>query len=1740
MWYWVTWNSFMVKIRKPLEAGMIMADQPTTIPLLPNTTTQNPAPFVEPSQDQKDKIQIQTLKVLDIFRQILPSNYVSQVTGPYYTLQFQAIAEQIATFQITAQECFEDASYDYTRSEVLYQILGMLVFPDATVANWPIIHGDISYREFLRRMVTLLLQGSTKKTIKEGVELLTTATVEIIERSIAARELKGTSAWSFDDQFTFDINISQDRQIEVTIPPNPPVTIDISTFPDDPFTLVQNIKIVMKALKPAHTIYEQRFLFKEAYSMLIPDTCTMEYSNYYYDDSRRFCLGAKEITGTAGATLTDRTLFSDPTRDFTSVQAGETLTILSGTNMTGGDGFVETPQMTPETYPGRYRVESVLYFPIGEDTTACAYTTSPTGLAGWVTVSGDTLTDTRSPNLNIPYVEQDFSTCVEGEILTITNGNNAGSYRLKTLCGNYGGPVGEVPSGSLITEVRVAPSILRVQWRMPVVATGQSYSVTVDRLGKQVPKAESDTVLVITQVVDSVLTSWLFTQHGPLVKNWGDATPATKQDVLVYNGLILLDIAEVNPYTGKITLQTPITGGTSVRVVYYWVRSPTMALSGLNTEGLVLNKWNYASGRNSVTAVAGLGAMDTARFPFRVVLGPVTRLAPLLTSWRYLGFENEYSALLNSQASLCLNQNPTLTSKPGFNVPTNGVVIIYEGEVIPTLDGWDLAGRDDGIVHTGYGTYILIDNQSGAYDPPDNPRLATYFRPIDLTFPSVVNFVTRYFVSSYTLDGIYTGVGFGINDPEYLFFVGNLVINGVQHIGLLLDPAQPQLAASWLLGPQVQGAIQTIQILGTTQYAVKFNTADLPTGLTTGNRFQIFNGTQAGVYTISTVIPNCDGTTTLGISETFPADYKLYGNRDVTAVFEIIWSHWPLTYRLNLDPISQTILLAVSGLVSGQIIATDKTETTFPLLATSLLSAISVPEKGFGNIWWGSTSSWATNTSEWSFVRYGITPDQSSTMSQLVEVPEPVVPPIPYDFVLLPENQPEQWFLDQGFGFSLNNPSAPTNMFLNKGVASDSLPITFGYTRVEPYFAVDSTIELSTTFKTLFGSYGADSCISLKDTKREVRLGTLTIFETGAVTGVRRNLISFPSVNFVGYLDPVTSQDWEATVSGGGTYTYHEEDLWINQQIYQQVDFNKVLDVTNLPDGYKTGGIFEARLAITEYVCGAGEKISPFFGACFSAQIAFPYVAVTKYMVLVHFGFTGGTPYVYLCDSSHAVIASYAFDWTDGELHSYRVNGSLDGVTITIDDTVQLTIADPSPFVMIPTPTDNVAIFGTIITTDVIGTSTSQWRSFSFVEFADGDVVVPGDAGITRTLGVWKGGDPTEINNWEIPRIDSTTDTNSNVATTFVDIHGNTVTSIKYMDWHNSMDVRIVRNSTWGVTVYRPDIVPVPPDFYPEPPYYDPAYPVSAGWINVEYVKLPRSVDTFGTVAFGALEPNSLCWQEWKLLNYSIYKNPPADYSQPQHMVLNYYNVISSGERSEDVTWETLVVQTLNSTSVSLLPTHIFASSIWKIIDGSTIYTSNEWTFDKASQTATLGKDAQNVQRTFQNANVTVVFIPGKPVTNTYLGSQPLLDGITNLNEGTPPVPKKQVGDKSVTGALYNALEFIKLEQGQTGLIASVCEGDVGYAVSGSSYWNLINPPNDGNASPITQILFASGGNFVGPVIDGSGNITAYNNPLGGLLNQVMLYPIGLPHATQNMVTSYEETVPSPVDTLTEIHVDPV
>lgn len=417
---------------------------------LPFALIQNPAPNPVTGQGAKTAKQELVDAIMDNFRLVLPSNYVAQVTGPWYSLQFQAMAEQLASIQLTANEIYKDSDWDFTRSDFLWQVLGTLVFPGASSREGiPQLDGDLAYRQFLHKMVLYLLEGATKKSMAQGIDALDEdITTTIVERYLESPPRDPSGAYTIEDQFIVDVLVEGVA----------------NSFPADPIVLQKNAQLVLAALKPAHVFYSYSYLFRDAFDKIADDSGGMRFDldSYYYADLRKWCLGAKRIAGT-GEVLSSRTLFTDPSVSFASIRKGAFLTITSGTN------------------EGSYRVVGTQALASGLDPTSRPYTLSTTPVVSGVcrVDDGETLTDNA----------QDWGQYPAGTQITLTEGPNAGTYLLEAVLGHEGGLMGT--PGIQGSVVRVSPSTLQLDQRIPEAAISQPYTVGVDRLGIQTPRPVS-------------------------------------------------------------------------------------------------------------------------------------------------------------------------------------------------------------------------------------------------------------------------------------------------------------------------------------------------------------------------------------------------------------------------------------------------------------------------------------------------------------------------------------------------------------------------------------------------------------------------------------------------------------------------------------------------------------------------------------------------------------------------------------------------------------------------------------------------------------------------------------------------------------------------------------------------------------------------------------------------------------------------------------------------------------------------------------------------------------------------------------------------------------------------------------------------------------------------------------------------------------------------------------------------
>lgn len=1027
----------------------------------------------------------------------------------------------------------------------------------------------------------------------------------------------------------------------------------------------------------------------------------------------------------------------------------------------------------------------------------------------------------------------------------------------------------------------------------------------------------------------------LYTEKGPLVKDWGSMVPATTNDVAVRVNGSPVQVSEVNPYIGEIKLAIPIPrlapGNVDVEVDYTWFPNPTFSMSEYNKPGLVYNKYDARRGRNTTTTTNPVtGGADFQRFPYSIVYGPQAKVPePLHIGHRYIGFEKEYAAALNSPCTLLYNSRKFGESKSyaRTDVEPTSITLEFTGAGLP--EEWATAGE------------ITISSNVSSYTLQDPSWTHPGFvnQIFDLEIPNRVSVATRLSVSDYTLDGVWSGISFGFHDNRRLFLCGALVVNGMEHMGFLLNSDDPSSPDSWKLGPQFDIAITTSNIF-------EADLEDVPSSLGSGDRFQILGGSQQGIYTVDEVFRTASKAI-VTITGSFPADPNLFGNRDFTAIVETQWSGSSFYWRIDADTETNDVLFVFGGTNSGRMVLTDaEFEPAIP--ADFPAFDLNPP----GQIFWGSLSNTATNTTTWTLLRAETLPKGSFAFSR--------------GTVLLTDfdNLQEQgWYPNTPFGVVRTNDDQ--ELLLRSIAASETGDASFAYVRKDPFLSTQDITLVDTWFRLDNWTEGSGSAtVRIRDTKREVLLGALAYKESGT-----RSLVQLPWAS----LSSVNTPENQGWINTG--LTTRRENTFIDITKATDQSGNLTAQILGGTESGSSGNkILTTRLAITSYTAdGAGV-----IGLTIGIDAGVP----SRSVELTWLAESGATPPRVALTSGATTVLESDFDWTDGSENTYQVliNATANLVDLEINDVV---VASASLTSFSDPGYTNQQV---TLRSSTLGVGyTARVREIS------GTIMEP--PGVLKTLGVLVGDDPSDIDSWEVPRSDSFDVPNSNLAA-----------SVIPMDWSVSdgVKVRLQLDPTFGLVVERPDI-PLPPG-HDGSDFSTRATNPTRGWIVVEYRNLPYLPLQTGSIAFGSLGNSTLSDQKWNAFGYRILTEIDEDYVAPYHQVYNQYNVITSGELNFDTTPEVIALQSVTSTIISLRPAHIYAARVFSVIEGDTLINPTTWEFDADSQTILLTNPLPSAHHP-----VTVVFSPGKPVTTTYLQNQPLNGSVTLLNEGTPPVPKSQI-----------------------------------------------------------------------------------------------------------------------------------
>ena len=225
-----------------------------------------------------------------VFLTLLSSYWQSTIDGPNYTREIKSMALELARVRLAMEEIRKDTYFESTRSDYLYQTLTSLLFPRGTEVANPGLN-DLDFREFLQKLVLIYFQGSIPASIQTAVELVTNGEVLVTENFEEAK--KPGSKFDISDQFGFNVDVVLDSPVDT-----------------DVFLADKNIRILLSIIRPAHTLYNLRFILQDDYlgqsddgtgqpnpdqpnKML--DSFSWALYNYGYEDFRRLVEGIKGV-----------------------------------------------------------------------------------------------------------------------------------------------------------------------------------------------------------------------------------------------------------------------------------------------------------------------------------------------------------------------------------------------------------------------------------------------------------------------------------------------------------------------------------------------------------------------------------------------------------------------------------------------------------------------------------------------------------------------------------------------------------------------------------------------------------------------------------------------------------------------------------------------------------------------------------------------------------------------------------------------------------------------------------------------------------------------------------------------------------------------------------------------------------------------------------------------------------------------------------------------------------------------------------------------------------------------------------------------------------------------------------------------------------------------------------------------------------------------------------------------------
>jgi hypothetical protein len=211
---------------------------------------------------------------------LLPSNYLSAIQGANYTQVLKAVAVEIARLELALEDVDRDRQFATTRSDFLWSIVGYLVLVNSKLPE--LGFSDEEFRNFFLNLIRIYFQGSIPDSMSDVVNLFMSGDIRVTENFLLVRQ--GASGLDISDQFGFSI--------DYMVPLG-------GGFPPDIFLADSAIRQILDLTRPAHTLFQIRYIFSDTYFPNDPigkilDAMRWRMGIYYYDDFRSYWQGIRD------------------------------------------------------------------------------------------------------------------------------------------------------------------------------------------------------------------------------------------------------------------------------------------------------------------------------------------------------------------------------------------------------------------------------------------------------------------------------------------------------------------------------------------------------------------------------------------------------------------------------------------------------------------------------------------------------------------------------------------------------------------------------------------------------------------------------------------------------------------------------------------------------------------------------------------------------------------------------------------------------------------------------------------------------------------------------------------------------------------------------------------------------------------------------------------------------------------------------------------------------------------------------------------------------------------------------------------------------------------------------------------------------------------------------------------------------------------------------------------------------